>query len=241
LNQGGWDGQEADQREDRWGGSVPARLLSRRYLLVPVRPAHGVFHPKLNLLLGEAGGQVQCGSNNLTRSGCSSNLELLNAFAFNLDSENGSVQAMALARQAFSFFQRACNDAEAETGRIASEWLRESLSNAPWLATPVTPSESRNVRLLHTYEGSLWERLRSLLRKSPPHRLLVISPFHDIDGALLRQVHATWPRCRIDLVVQDRTTTLDVASVRKLRGTVRLFELQGMSRRLHAKLTPNGK
>jgi hypothetical protein len=39
--------------------------------------ATGVFHPKLHLLIRETGGQILCGSNNLTRSGCSSNLELL--------------------------------------------------------------------------------------------------------------------------------------------------------------------
>src|SRR5947209_7524743 len=48
---------------------VPARSLNRRYLVVPVRPPKptSVFHPKLNLLVREDGGQVQCGSNNLTR------------------------------------------------------------------------------------------------------------------------------------------------------------------------------
>lgn len=51
---------------------VPARFLNRRYLVVPVRPPKGVFHPKLNLLVREDGGQIQCGSNNLTRSGCAS-------------------------------------------------------------------------------------------------------------------------------------------------------------------------
>ena len=64
---------------------IPARLLNRRYLVVPVRRPHGVFHPKLNLLVTGHGGQVQCGSNNLTRSGCLSNLELLNAFTIDLE------------------------------------------------------------------------------------------------------------------------------------------------------------
>ena len=67
---------------------IPARWLNRRYLVVPVRPPKGVFHPKLNLMVREDGGLVQCGSNNLTRSGCASNLELLNSFSVNLDEEN---------------------------------------------------------------------------------------------------------------------------------------------------------
>src|SRR5688572_7075286 len=71
----------------RWrellNGGVPARLLNRRYLVVPVRAGQGgVFHPKLNLLFTERGGQVHCGSANLTRCGYTSNLELLNSVPF---------------------------------------------------------------------------------------------------------------------------------------------------------------
>ena len=35
-----------------------ARLLNRRYLVVPVRSSKGVFHPKLHLLLRENDGQL---------------------------------------------------------------------------------------------------------------------------------------------------------------------------------------
>src|SRR5258708_34317608 len=48
---------------------IPARFLNRRYLVVPVRRAQGVFHPKLNLLVTEQGGRAQGGSNNRTRAG----------------------------------------------------------------------------------------------------------------------------------------------------------------------------
>ena len=34
---------------------VPARLMNSRYLVVPVAPARGVFHPKLNLLMTSTG------------------------------------------------------------------------------------------------------------------------------------------------------------------------------------------
>ena len=67
---------------------VPARFLNRRYLVVPVRPPKGVFHPKLNLLVREDGGEFHCGSNNLTRSGCASNLELLNSFSISPEKGN---------------------------------------------------------------------------------------------------------------------------------------------------------
>lgn len=63
---------------------VRARWLNQRYLVVPVQRSTGVFHPKLSLMLFDGGGCVLCGSNNLTRSGCSSNLELLNSLPFEL-------------------------------------------------------------------------------------------------------------------------------------------------------------
>src|SRR3954466_12414707 len=51
---------DADQWSNLMRQDVPARLLNRRYLVVPVRRSRGVFHPKLSLLVREAGGQVLC-------------------------------------------------------------------------------------------------------------------------------------------------------------------------------------
>lgn len=58
---------DARQWQELLHRDVRARWLNRRYLVVPVNTGQGVFHPKLNLLLSESGGQVLCGSNNLTR------------------------------------------------------------------------------------------------------------------------------------------------------------------------------
>ena len=221
---------------------VPARFLNRRYLVVPVRRSKGVFHPKLNLLIRELGGQVQCGSNNLTRSGCSSNLELLNSFSFDLEGEGE--EAIRIAQEAFVFFKHACDDAKEETGRIARQWLEEMTGMAPWLTAPLPQNDNRSVRLLHTYEGSLWDRLETILNHSPPDKLLVISPFYDPDGEMVKRVYQRWPRCQIELIVQQRTTNLPVSPLKKLRKRVSLSELRNSSRRLHAKLvgwkSPNG-
>jgi hypothetical protein len=156
---------------------VPSRFLNRRYLVVPVRPPNGVFHPKLNLFLRENGGLVQCGSNNLTRSGCTSNLELLNSFSVTLDQSNE--EALRLAQEAYAFFRRACEDADQESGRIARQWLEEVERDVPWLPARLPPSERRTVRLIHSYGGSLWDRLSTLLKAEGPNRLLIISPFFD--------------------------------------------------------------
>ncbi len=213
---------------------VPARFLNRRYLVVPVRPTKGVFHPKLNLLVRDDGGQVQCGSNNLTRSGCASNLELLNSFT--ITAEKANEEAVRLAQEAYSFFKRACDDADQETGRIARQWLEELPRDAPWLAAEIPPAENRAVRLVHTYDGSLWDRIATLLDADAPKRFLVISPFFDQKAELAQRIRQRWPKCQIEFVVQQKTTNLPVSALKKLRGGIILSELRNSSRRLHAKL-----
>ena len=214
---------------------VPARHLNRRYLVVPVRVhKKGVFHPKLNLLISEQGGQVQCGSNNLTRSGCSNNLELLNSFRFSVDTKDN--EAIQLAQEVFEFFKRACDDAEGETGRMARDWLDEAKKVTPWLTARLPENRGRKVHLVHTYDGGIWKHLTGLLAKAPPKKFLVISPFYDKNGEMVARVHKLWPKCQIELVAQQETTNLPIPALKKLRGRVSLFELRNSSRRLHAKL-----
>ncbi|MEO8275815.1 MAG: hypothetical protein ABI639_06315 [Thermoanaerobaculia bacterium] len=218
---------------------IAARSINRRYLVAPVRRPWGVFHPKLSLLVREDGGRVQCGSNNLTRSGCSSNLELLNAIE--VDLKEGE-QARVLARAAMDFFARACEETEEGIGAIAKSWLAEEVARTPWLTGTVAGKNER-IQLAHTYEGSLWERLCSVFKSSKPKRLLVVSPFHDPDNALLGRFRREWPCCTIEIVVQQRTTNLRVRALREGKG-LSLSELTHSSRRLHAKLlaweTANG-
>lgn len=222
----------------QWAGllrqDAPARFLNRRYLVVPVHRPKGVFHPKLNLLLSEKGGQVQCGSNNLTRSGCSSNLELLNAFHFG--PEGQEEEAVQLSQEAFRFFKRACDDGDGEPARIGRAWLDEAEAYFSWLVRPLPADDTRKVRLLTTYDGSLWDRLAAILDPAPPTRLLVISPFHDQDAELYQRVRGRWPQCRMEVIVQQGITNLPVKALEKLQPWVTLSELRDSSRRLHAKL-----
>jgi hypothetical protein len=213
---------------------VSARFLNRRYLVVPVRPPRGVFHPKLNLLVREDGGLVQCSSNNLTRSGCTSNLELLNSLNVTLD-QTGQ-EAMRLAQEAYAFFRRACEDADQETRRIARQWLEEVGQDVPWLTAELPPSERRSVRLIDTYGGSLWDRLSTLLGAGGPKWFLVISPFFDQEAELAHRFRQRWPKCQIEVVVQQQTTNLPVVPLQKLGKGITLSELRNSSRRLHAKL-----
>lgn len=211
---------------------APARLLNRHYLVVPVRRSGGVFHPKLNLLVTEAGGLVQCGSNNLTRSGCTTNLELLNSIPVARD--GGEQWAVRLAQEAYAFFARACDEAEEQIARIARQWLDEQGKMTPWVAAPPASGSDDGPCLLHTYHGRLWDRIEAAIGNKPS-RVTVISPFYDTDAEMVQRVRRRWPKCRIELVAQQHYTTLPVASLKQLRRDLDLFELTATDRRVHAK------
>src|SRR6266849_4454007 len=224
---------DARQWFDLLRRDVPARWLNRRYLVAPVQRSQGVFHPKLNLLLTESGGQVLCGSNNLTRSGCSSNLELLNAVPFDLEGEYP--EGIKVAREAFAFFQRAAKNSDDTIARIAVEWIEETAATYSWLKEPVDGEAERKIRLIHTYDGSIWNRLVQHLDGDQPRDFFIVSPFHDADGDICRRLRSQWPNTKIELLVQQGYTNLAVRPLKKLRA-VQLSELRDASRRIHAKL-----
>jgi hypothetical protein len=210
---------------------APSRWMNRRYLVVPVRRNQGVFHPKLSVLLTETGGQVLCGSNNLTRSGCSSNLELLNSVPFEFANEEA--QGPLLAHETLGFFSRASEDADQEVGRIVRQWLTEAQERYPWPQARGIAEQS--VRLVHSYHGPILDQISEMVSASEPKRFFVVSPFHDADGRICHEVAIRWPKAAIELLVQQGRTTLPVDPLRKL-SSVRLAEIQDLPRRVHAKL-----
>ena len=212
----------------------PARLLNRRYLVVPVRPPKGVFHPKLHLLVRDDGGQVLCGSNNLTHPGCTGNLELLNSFT--IGGEVDDPAALRLARDAFGFFRKACEAAGNEPARVARAWLDELVGQAPWLVTNVRSDTRPPVQLLHTYDGSLWDHVMAEVGDKPPKKCLIVSPFYDRDAALLQRLRKAWPKCEVQIVAQHKTSNLPATAFEKCGPNVQLAVLQAPARRLHAKL-----
>lgn len=210
---------------------VAARRLNRRYLVVPVRRKEGVFHPKLNLLLTDTGGQIQCGSNNLTRSGCTSNLELLNALPFEFGEEDDASVAL-LARHALTFFRQASDHTDEEIRRIAHEWIQEAEKAFPW---PKRKHDENDIRLLHSFDGPLWDQVVKELDGNNPQSFFIVSPFHDSDGRICRQLASKWPNAKVELLVQQAYTALPVAPLKKLKGFT-LSEIRTSSRRVHAKL-----
>ena len=222
---------DASQWQALVQADTASRWMNRRYLVVPIRRNLGVFHPKLSLLLTDQGGQMLCGSNNLTRSGCSSNLELLNSIPFNFASEEA--QGPFLAQETLKFFARASEDTDEEVGRIVRKWLADARQRYPW-PQPAGISE-RSVRLVHTYDGPILDQISELVSVSEPREIFVVSPFHDADGQICREIADRWPKAQVELLVQQRYTALPVDALR-IMPAVRLAEILDTPRRVHAKL-----
>lgn len=213
---------------------APARWLNRRYLVVPIRRSQGVFHPKLNLLANVGSATVHCGSANLTRAGCSHNLELLNCIRAKFD-DGTPMGDKGVINAAFTFFKRAIEDSFEEPCRIATTWMTEAAQQMPWFDAAAVQG-SVPYKLVHTYEHSLWQTLLAEFGATPPIRAFVISPFHDADAALYSRIKLQWPHCQIVVVAQEGTTGLPVDRLVQSKARVRLEVLSNTSRRLHAKL-----
>ena len=231
---------DARQWQHLLNRDVHTRWLNRRYLVVPVQRTQGVFHPKLNMVLSKNGGQIQCGSNNLTRSGCSSNLELINAIPFEFNNEYA--EAMRLASQTLAFFKRAAQDADDEASRIITSWIADAKRDHEWLSEFEQVEEGANspLQLIHTYDGPIWDRIVKSLKGYSPNHFFVVSPFYDASGEICKRLAKQWPKATVELLVQQGYTNLPVASLRKL-PSFKLSEIfnatgEDASRRVHAKL-----
>jgi hypothetical protein len=225
---------------------TPARSLNQRYLVLPVRKPGGVFHPKLALLLGEKHADVICGSNNLTQSGSTHNLELLNRIPLQIDAEQRQIAHLPLIHQAIQFFKDCTAHGETRAGKIARRWLDELAQEFPWINSLHKNSNGDSDPILvHTLYGGLWDWVSERIGKARPRKIHVISPFYDSDLSLLKRFRERWPDCPVEITAQQNTSNLPANLLSRFGKGIRLFDLPSVdNRRLHAKLMAvslNGK
>ncbi len=183
--------------------------------------------------------RVLCGSGNLTRAGCTHNLELTNCVPIGWGKDGGAFVSAALADQTIRFFEKAADHSDGDAGAIAKKWIQDYRQAVGWknrVKGTGGKSGDQQMELLHAYDVKLWDRLLELLGSVIPDGLLVISPYFDEDAELIRRARKTWPRCRLEIVARQHTSTLPVAAIKKGRCGLCLFELTNVSRFLHAKL-----
>ena len=146
--------------------------------------AQGVFHPKLFLQFGRREGRLFVSSANLTASGLAGNLELVGVLTCD-DTETGEQQLIA---QAWDYVSRLIDDRQqGTTGQ--RDWM---LARTPWLqraapaSDPVSLADQTVAALLTTHEPTgIGVRFAEMIQE-PVTRLIVISPYWDMDLAALK-------------------------------------------------------
>lgn len=202
------------------------RHLGRRYFLQPVEWP-GAFHPKIFLRVGDEGGLVWVGSNNLTRGGWGGNSELGGAWKVEGDGLAGSGWLPGLLTYL-----------ESITTGLARELLGQAL-RLPWLAdipgdgrfdVLISHEEPIGVQLGRRWAGRRFDSLKFLTGST------------DSDASFLRWASRTFGLEEIDICLTPESASFEVEALEALDPGVRIVpSREGL---MHAKFYwfdgPNG-
>lgn len=214
---------------------------SKAYSITPVA-LNGAFHPKIIMALGKRNGFLAMGSGNLTNSGFSSNDEVWGAFhTFNTDS-----QATPLFNEVFNFLQPLKSYCYG-INKSKWDWI---LSNTKWLKkivedhkiTEKIEVDNGDMILLKSFaDTSIYKNIVDNLPKIALEELIIISPYYNKTGAIIKHLKEDLNPKTIKVVVDSRYGTVPFEM--ELTDNVHFYDWQDLegisdhqSPRLHAKI-----
>lgn len=157
-----------------------SQSVGQEYAIAPVQarpPHHGIFHPKLTYLWGEARDVLLVGSGNLTFGGHGRNLEVLEVLTSDRDP------------QAFrDFAEFATQLAHSPSFELSDS---QDLLACASRATSVAGDRARSdtARLIHSLNTPILDQLLTLANARNDWReLLVLSPYHSPDAAPIHRL-----------------------------------------------------
>lgn len=151
-----------------------AQRVGREYEVEPIAMTGGVFHPKIAALVGDDDSHLVVGSGNLTFNGWGGNFELAEHLHPSFASDAFDDAAM--------FFMML-----AESKRAAHVAGDRCLSLAEDLSRAAIGPRDGAIRLVHSLEGSIGERLAEFADDiGGASRLSVVAPFWDSGAAIDR-------------------------------------------------------
>lgn len=216
------------------GASALPRHAGRLYNVNGISAA-GVFHPKLILQAGRRRGRLIVSSANMTAPGLAGNLELAGMIACD-EVDSGEQRLVATAWQ---YLLHQCESNQ--QGLSAQlEWM---LARAPWLdratpaAGPVDLADGTAAALLTTGdEVGIGRRFVGLIGE-PVTRLIVISPYWDMELAALEYLVQRLVPQEIALMLDRSCTAIPAAALDRLQN-VRLYDRSEFhkGRFIHAKM-----
>ena len=188
------------------------RHLGRRYFLQPVEWP-GAFHPKIFLRVGDEGGLVWVGSNNLTRGGWGGNSELGGAWRLERDGLAGSGWLPSLLA-----YLKSITTMKSITTRLARELLDQTL-RLPWLAD--VPGDGQPDVLISN-EETIGVQLRRRWTGRRFTSLKLLTGSTDSDATFLRWGFETFGLEDIDICVTPESASFEVGALEGLGSGIRV-------------------
>ncbi|MGH6922842.1 MAG: hypothetical protein ACRED5_03635 [Propylenella sp.] len=203
------------------GASLLPRQAGRLYTVTGAGAA-GVFHPKAFLQFGRRRARLIVGSANLTATGLAGNLELVGMIECD-DTASGEQQLIA---QAWAYVSRLI-DTDQQALSEQAEWMR---ARTRWLtsAIPATglvrlADETAAALLTSDDPVGVGRRFAGLI-DAPVERLIVISPYWDMDLAALSFLTAQLSLKSVSILIDPEDAAFPKHALGKVPGAVRLYD-----------------
>ena len=192
--------------------------IGRRYFLQPVE-SPGAFHPKVFLRLGDRGGLVWVGSNNLTRGGWGANSELGSAWRL----DPSVLDGCGWLRDLLTYL-------DSRTSGLAKD-LFDKARHLRWLGGTPTGT-NLDVLISHSEPIGMQARDRWAHRRFTNLKILTGST--DRDAGFLRWATHTFGLENIDICLTPECASFEPAALHSLDPVVRIV-LPPQQKLMHAK------
>lgn len=194
-----------DRYREILNGGRQGALFDRRYFVVPMRCAGGVFHPKLLIGIDAKGCLASIGSNNCTASGTGHNLELISTFKAMSPDEIPT--SAAICASIFQQFRRYGQNAGQLAKVLEDEVFKPAVETLPWLEDS-HPANGTGLELLSNRPHPLWGQVVDRLRGIEVRKITLCAPFYDPSLSILPRIAAVWPNAEVDVIAQPNYSNL---------------------------------
>jgi len=193
-----------------------------RYAVVPVSVA-GAFHPKVHLRLGENRARLVIGSANVTTAGWGKNQEVVTRLDWSWRAEDDEDNAAmgSLVAKVYTYLTKWLEKTPGEVIRYKlqmierqSQWLRELRPSR----SPVTLSDGSAADLLCESGGdspSMLKQFSELASQEKVRRLIVVSPYWDVDLRGFRDLRAALGKPVTFVALNPRKNAFPVGALRR--------------------------
>ncbi|NQT67611.1 MAG: hypothetical protein HQ569_08585 [Actinobacteria bacterium] len=189
-------------------------------------------HAKLIFLTNETEGKLILGSGNLGLHGYSRNGEIFKVYEYKKSFED-EIEVFIIIK---NFIEQLVEKKYLVNNETINK-IRLLFESSPWLSRK---NINKNVPVIHNLESNLIEQFKNIIMDREVEHLVIHSPFYDKDMNALENLLDTFKPKKVNLLIQDKYTSLDPAVLEKiiLRNKSRLFfnKINTKNRYVHAKI-----